>query len=126
VPSWPTPFLHYPGSPFDRRYVLICMCQVYHGSTWNRLNQGLWGCKYTAGMHYRDMETTLKIVLIHFFKSLEYLRYREVREVVGSRETDLTNKHQEERNLVDEEDVGYQEKPHCGDLVTPSVLLHSP
>jgi hypothetical protein len=50
----------------------------------------------------------LKIVLIHFFKILEYLRYGAVREVVDSRERDLTTKRQEERNLVDEEDVGCQ------------------
>jgi hypothetical protein len=54
------------------------------------------------------METTLNIVMIQFFKSLVYLRYRAVREVVDSREIDLMTKRQKESNIVHKEDVGCQ------------------
>jgi hypothetical protein len=110
VPIGLTPLLQYSDSPFDLRYVLVGTCQVDHGANWNRLNQGLQGCKFTVGMHRHDMETTLKMVLIHFFKSLEYMRYHAFHEVFDSCETDFTTKRQEERNLVDEEDVGCQKK----------------
>jgi hypothetical protein len=100
VPSGPTAFLHYLDFEFDLRYVLVVTCQVYHGSTWNRLNQGLQRRKFTVGMHHHDMETTLKIVLIDLLESLEYLRYSSVREVVDSHERYLATERQEERNLV--------------------------
>jgi hypothetical protein len=126
VPSRPTPFLHYPDSPFYLRYVLVGTCQVHHADTWNKLNQGIQGCKFTVGMHLCDMETTLKILLIHFFESLQYMRYRAVHEVVDSRETDITTERQEEENLVDKEDIGCQKKHDCGALVTPWVFYIVP
>jgi hypothetical protein len=57
-------------------------------------------------VHLLDVETTLEIILIHLFESLEYLRYRAIREMIDCRESDFLTECQEERNLVDKEDVG--------------------
>jgi hypothetical protein len=108
VPSGPTEVLHYPDSAFDLRYVLVGSSQVDHMFAWNKLNQGLEGREFAIGVHRRDMETTLDIVLIHLLESLEYLRYSSVHEVVDSYERYLVTTHQEERNLVHEEDVSCQ------------------
>jgi hypothetical protein len=105
VPSCPTSLLHYPNSPFDFGYVLIGTCQIDHGATWHRLNQGLEGRDFSVSVHRLDVETTLEIILIHLFKSLEYLRYRAIRIMIDCREADFSTECQEERNLVDKEDI---------------------
>jgi hypothetical protein len=71
----------------------------------NRLNQGLERREFAVGVHRFDVETTLEIILIHLFESLEYLRYRVIREMIDCFEADLTTECQEERNLVGKEDV---------------------
>jgi hypothetical protein len=86
-------------------YVLVGTYQIDHGATWNRLSQGLERREFTVGVHRIDVKTTLEIILIHLFKSLEYLRYRVIREMIDCCEADLTTECQEERNLVDKEDV---------------------
>jgi hypothetical protein len=83
-------------------YVLVGTCQVDHRATWNGFNQGLERREFTIGMHRRDMETTLKIVLEHLLESLEYLRNNSFCEVVDSRESYLATKCKEERNLDQE------------------------
>jgi hypothetical protein len=98
--------LHYLNSPFDLGYVLIGACQIDHGATWYRLNQGLERREFAVGVHRLDVETTLEIVLIHLFKSLEYLRNRAILELIYCREAIFLTECQEERNLVDKEDVG--------------------
>jgi hypothetical protein len=105
VPVFPTSFLHYPNSTLDIGYVLIGTCQIDHGATWQRLNQGLERREFAIGVHRLDVETTLEIILIHLFESLEYLRYRAIREMIDCCEAYLTTECQEERNLVDKEDV---------------------
>jgi hypothetical protein len=90
VPSCPTSLLHYQNSPFDLGYVIIGTCQIDHGATWNRLNQGLERREFSVSMQHLDVETTVEIILIHLFKSLEYLRYREIREMIDCREADFT------------------------------------
>jgi hypothetical protein len=106
VPSCPTSLLHYPNSYFYLGYVLIGTCQIDHGATLHRLNQGLERRKSTVGVHRLDVETTLDIILIHLFKSLEYLRYRAIREMIDCREAYFSTECLEERNLVDKEYVG--------------------
>jgi hypothetical protein len=101
VPSCPTSLLHYPNSPFYLGYVLIGTCQIEHGSTWHRLNQGLERRKFAVGVHCLDVETMFEMLLIHLFESLEYLRYHAIREMVDFWEADFTTECQEERNLVD-------------------------
>jgi hypothetical protein len=104
VPGCPTSILHYPNSPFDIGYVLVGTCQIDHGATWHRLNQGLERQKIVVGVHRLDVKTTLEIILIHLFERFEYLRYRAIREMINCCEADLTTECQEERNLVDKED----------------------
>jgi hypothetical protein len=87
-------FLHYPDLELDLRYLLIGTFQVDHKSTWNRLNQGLQRREFDVGIHHRDMETTLKMVLIYLLESLEYSRYSSVHEVIDSRERYIATKHQ--------------------------------
>jgi hypothetical protein len=82
VPGCPTSLLHYPNSPFDLGYVLFGTCQIDHGATCHRLNQGLERREFTVGVDRIDVETTLEIILIHLFKSLEYLQYRAIREMI--------------------------------------------
>jgi hypothetical protein len=89
VPSCPTLLLHYQNSLFDLRYVLIGTCQIDHGATWQRLNQGLERRKFAIGVHRLDVETMVEIILIDLFKSLEYLRYRAIREMIDCREADF-------------------------------------
>jgi hypothetical protein len=91
VPGCPISFLHYPNYPFDLGYVLVGTCQIDHGATWHILNQGLQRRESAVGVHRLDVETTLEIILIHLFKSLEYLRYRAIREMIDCCEADLTN-----------------------------------
>jgi hypothetical protein len=105
VPSCPTSLLHYPNYPLDLGYVLVGTCQIDHGGTWHRLNQGLERREFAVGVHRLDSETTPGIILIHLFKSLEYLRYRAIREMIDCREADFITECQEERSLVDKEDV---------------------
>jgi hypothetical protein len=105
VPGCLTSFLHYPNSPFDLGYVLVGTCQFDHGATWHRLNPGLERRAFAVGMHRIDVKTTLGVILIHLFKSLEYMQYRAIREMIDCCEADLTTECQEERNLVDKEDV---------------------
>jgi hypothetical protein len=70
VTSGPALLLHYPDPKFDIRYVLVGTCQVDHMANWNGFNEGLEIHKFTVGMHHRDMETTLEIVLVHLLKAL--------------------------------------------------------
>jgi hypothetical protein len=95
VPGCPTSFLHYPNSPLDLGYVRIGTCQIDHEATWHRLNQGLERRKLAVGVHGLDVETTLEIILIHLFESLEYLRYRAIIEMIDCCEADLTTECQE-------------------------------
>jgi hypothetical protein len=94
VSSCPTSLLHYLNSPFDIRYVLIGTCQIDHGVTWYILNQGL-ERPHSVGVHRLDVETTVEIILTHLFKSLEYLRYRAIREMIDCHEADFTTECQE-------------------------------
>jgi predicted metal-dependent TIM-barrel fold hydrolase len=100
VQSGPASVLHYPYPTFDLRYVLVDTCHVDHMETWNGFNQGLERREFTVGMHLREIETMLEIVLVHLLEILEYLRNNYVREVVDIHETYLTTKCQEERNIV--------------------------
>jgi hypothetical protein len=59
VSSCSASLLHYPNSTFDLGYVLIGTCQIDHGATWNRFDQGIERCKFTSSMHRRDVETML-------------------------------------------------------------------
>jgi hypothetical protein len=106
VPSGPVSLFHYPDPTFDLRYLLVGTFQVDHRATWNGFNQGLERREFTVGMHRRDMETKLEIVLVHLVESLTYLRNGSVREVVDSCETYLATKFQGERNIVHKKDVG--------------------
>jgi hypothetical protein len=72
VPNCPTLFFHYPNSQFDLGYLLVGTCQIDHGSNCHRLNQGLERREFDVGMHRLYVETTLEILLIHLFTSLEY------------------------------------------------------
>jgi hypothetical protein len=92
VPSGPASLLHYPDPTFDLRYVIFGNFQVGHRATWNVFNQGR---EFTVGMHCRDMEATLEILLVHLLENLEYFWNSSVREMVDSRETYLTTKCQE-------------------------------
>jgi hypothetical protein len=85
--------------------VFIGTFQIDHGATWHILNQGLERSEFAIGVHRPDVETTPEIILIHLLKSLEYLRYRAIREMIDCREEDFSTECQEERNLVDKEDV---------------------
>jgi hypothetical protein len=86
--------------------VLIGTCQIDHGATWHIINQGLERRELAIGVHRLDVETMVGKILIHLFKSLEYMRYRVIREMIDCHEADFTTDCQEERNLVDKEDVG--------------------
>jgi hypothetical protein len=56
-------------------------------------------------MHGYNAEASLKVILKDFTESLEDLRYGSIGEMVDGRKTDLATQSQEERYLIDEEDV---------------------
>jgi hypothetical protein len=83
VPSFSTPFLHYPDVTFDLRDVLVGACQVDNRTTWQRLDQRFDRREFTVGMYRHDAEAALEIILIYLLECLEYLRNSFVHEVVA-------------------------------------------
>jgi hypothetical protein len=109
VASCSAPFLYHPDSTFDFRDMLVSASQVDHRATGHRINQSRERGKLPIRMHRCDAETTMEVVLVYLLECFENLRNSSVRKMIDRREANFATQRQEERNLVDKENIECQE-----------------